>query len=186
MGPIMFKKTFRRFVFWAAILGLLVYTIKQFPDRGLEAETAYISGDYVLAQKFWRKMAKLGDSAAQYNLGTLYATGNGVPVDEDRAHKWFLAAAKSGNAAAKFEVGKTFETGTGVAPNPAAGLIWIRDSAENGYVPAQVDIGLKYLNGTGVDKDVEAANFWLARAAGAGDEPPVQMLKATGVPCGEV
>lgn len=178
----MFKKTVRRIIFWAAILALLVYTIKQFPDRTAEAETAYLQGDYVLAQKFWRKLAKLGDAAAQYNLGTLYATGNGVTVDEEKAHKWFLTAAKGGNSAAMFEVGKTFETGMGVAPSPQSGLIWITQSAENGYVPAQVDLGLKYLNGTGVEKDVVAANFWLSRAAGSGSAPPVLMRNSKGLP----
>ncbi|NOX74271.1 MAG: sel1 repeat family protein [Alphaproteobacteria bacterium] len=178
----MFKKTFRVFVFWTAVLAVLIYTIKQFPDRSVEAETAYLRGDYVLAQKFWRKMARLGDATAQYNLGALYATGNGVDVDEEKAHKWFLTAAKNGNAAAKFEVGKTFETGAGVAPSAATGLKWIIASAEDGYAPAQVDLGLKYLNGTGVEKDLAAANFWLARAAGSGGDPPIQILKSDATP----
>jgi len=182
----MFKRTFRRFIFWAAVLALLVYTIKQFPDRGIEAETAYQAGDYVTAAKFWAKMASLDDAAAQYNLGALYASGNGVPASETAAHELFTTAAESGNSAAMFELGKTYETGAGVAPSMSTAFLWIKNSAEAGYAPAQIDLGLKYLNGTGVEKDIIAANFWLSRAAGAGSAPPVLLLTASAPPCGDV
>ena len=36
----------------------------------------------------------------QYNLGRMYATGQGVPKDEAEMVKWWRAAAEQGHAAA--------------------------------------------------------------------------------------
>ncbi len=169
----MFKKAFRRSVFWVAVLGLLVFAIKQFPDQGQEALKAYQNGDYTSAAAFWTKLARKGDIWAQYNLGTLYATGRGVKKDAVAAHNWFLSAAESGLPAAQFEVAKTYETGSGVAPSGPVALLWTRESADQDYPPAQARLGLRYLNGEGVPKDQKKAAFWLARAAGANKSPAI-------------
>jgi TPR repeat protein len=42
-----------------------------------------------------RERAAQGDAAAQFNVGFLYAQGNGVPQDEVEAYKWFTLAAAS-------------------------------------------------------------------------------------------
>ena len=34
-----------------------------------------------------------GDGEAQYNLGVMYANGEGVPQDDAEAHTWFNLAA---------------------------------------------------------------------------------------------
>lgn len=179
----MFKKSLRYTMFWAAVLVVLAIAIKSFPDRKEEAAAAYNAGEFSMAAKFWRKVAKLGDAEAQYNLGALYASGRGVDASEGEAHKWFLMAAETGNPAAQFEVGKTYETGSGVAPSASVALLWITESAEADYVPAQIDLGLKYLNGTGVKKDLAAATFWLSRAAGSGNNPPIIVDSSASCAC---
>ena len=37
-----------------------------------------------------RKAAEQGDDRAQYNLGVMYANGNGVPKDVQQAYFWWL------------------------------------------------------------------------------------------------
>lgn len=165
----MFKKAVQRSIFWVMALALLVFAIKQFPDQGQAAVNAYQSGDYIAAAAYWKKLARKGDKSAQYNLGTLYASGLGVSKDAATAHKWFLSAAESGVAAAQFEVAKTYETGNGVAPSDPVALLWMRESADQNYTPAEASIGLRYLTGEGVPKDAGKAAFWLARAAGGGN-----------------
>ena len=43
-------------------------------------------------------MAETGDAIAQFNLGLLYAKGQGVAQDYVQAHKWFNLSATSGDA----------------------------------------------------------------------------------------
>lgn len=38
--------------------------------------------------------ATQGDPAAQYNLGVMYGSGQGVPQDHVEAHTWFSLAAR--------------------------------------------------------------------------------------------
>jgi len=51
--------------------------------------------NYQEAVKRSRKAAAQGNATTQYNLGLMYANGQGVPQDFVQAHMWYnLAAAK--------------------------------------------------------------------------------------------
>jgi len=169
----MFKKAVRRAAIWAAVILFAFFVIKQIPARNQVALVAYQNGEYETAFKLWRKMARNGDSTAQYNIGALYAAGKGVAVSSDEAQKWFLLSAENGNAAAQFEIGKIYENAKVATTSLPKALVWIRRSAEQGYGPAQLDLGLKYLAGNGVDQDADKATLWLSRVLGEGREPPV-------------
>ena len=43
--------------------------------------TAHESGDYATALREWTPLAEQGHADAQYNLGLMYANGEGVPQD---------------------------------------------------------------------------------------------------------
>jgi uncharacterized protein len=47
-----------------------------------------------------QRAASQGHVSAQFNLGLMYDKGEGVPIDNVRAHMWLNLAAASGNAAA--------------------------------------------------------------------------------------
>ena len=51
--------------------------------------------NYAGAAEWWRKGAEQGDADAQFNLGVMYAKGQGVPQDYAQAHMWFNLAASS-------------------------------------------------------------------------------------------
>ena len=55
-----------------------------------------------------RLAAEQGDASAQFNLGFMYATGEGVPKDDAKAVKWFRLAAEQGHAQAR-EIRDTVE-----------------------------------------------------------------------------
>jgi len=58
--------------------------------------------NYREALKWYRKAADQGNAIAQYNIGSMYATGHGVPQDDVTAHLWFsLSAAQGDEDAAK-------------------------------------------------------------------------------------
>ena len=45
--------------------------------------------------------AQAGNAEAQYNLGVMYANGDGVKQSEGRATYWYCKAAEQGNKTAK-------------------------------------------------------------------------------------
>jgi TPR repeat protein len=53
--------------------------------KGMEA---YKQADYGTALREWEPLALDGDRVAQYNMGVLYDSGLGVPVDKTRAFEW--------------------------------------------------------------------------------------------------
>ena len=58
--------------------------------------TAYNKGDYATALREWKPLAEQRYAAAQYNLGKMYADGQGVIQDNVYAHMWSNIAASSG------------------------------------------------------------------------------------------
>jgi len=63
------------------------------PTEGWSADfqrgyAAFQSGDYAIALREWTPLAKQGDADAQFNLGLMYANGDGVPRDYKTAVKF--------------------------------------------------------------------------------------------------
>ena len=56
--------------------------------------------DTIEAVRLYRRAADQGDALAQNNLGTMYATGEGVPRDYVQAHAWFSLSLALGYRAA--------------------------------------------------------------------------------------
>ena len=61
-----------------------------------EGLRAYSQGNFAGALRLWAPLAQRGDAVAQYNLGRLYARGEGVVRDLPEAYKWFTLAGKGG------------------------------------------------------------------------------------------
>ena len=61
-----------------------------------------------------RQAAEQGEAKAQYNLGVMYAEGEGVPEDDRKAVKWYRKAAEQGNAPAQYNLGVKYAKGEGV------------------------------------------------------------------------
>ena len=47
--------------------------------------------------KWFRKAAEQGDAYAQVNLGFMYGTGEGVPMNYVKAYMWYSLAKAQGN-----------------------------------------------------------------------------------------
>ena len=56
--------------------------------------------DYPEALKWYRLSAAQGLADSPYNLGVMYATGQGVPQDFVEAYAWFSVAVVGGDAIA--------------------------------------------------------------------------------------
>ena len=63
------------------------------------------------------ELAKTGDSEAQYLLGSLYNSGQGVARNYEKSAFWLTKAAQQNHAKASYTLGLYHETGKGTAKN---------------------------------------------------------------------
>ena len=70
--------------------------------RGLEWNWVGVSlQDNETAVMWYTKAAEQGYAEAQYNLGFMYASGEGVPENDVKAYVWWSMAKANGNKSAK-------------------------------------------------------------------------------------
>ena len=141
-----------------------------------EAVAAYGRGDYATAIRGFLVHAEQGDATAQYNLGLMYAKGEGVPENDAEAVGWFRKAAEQGDATAQSNLGVMYATGRGVLKDDTEAVRWYRLAAEQGHDSAQFNLGLMYANGRGVLKDSVLAHMW-SNIAGANENEAARELR---------
>ena len=90
-------------------------------------------------EKFWETKAKAetGNTVAQYNLGSMYWSGEGVLIDHKQAVKWYRKAAEQGNANAQYNLGGMYEVGHGVPEDLVTAYAWAKIAQANGNKGAQ-------------------------------------------------
>ena len=143
-------------------------TLEQQFQQGL---TAYEQSNYQTAFKLWLPMAEQGYAKAQFNLGVMYAKGQGVKQDDFEAVKWFRKAAEQGYAEAKFNLGHMYSKGRGVKQDDFEVVNWYRKAAEQGDADAQAILGFLYLLGErGVQVNKSLAKEWFGKACDNGDQ----------------
>ena len=95
-------------------------------DQLEDGLAAYRDGDYAIALKLLRPLAKQGNASAQLNLGFMYDLGQGVTKDDKEAVKWYRLAAEQNDASAQTNLGWMYETGHGVTQDYKEALKWYR------------------------------------------------------------
>ena len=76
--------------------------------------------------------ANQGVAEAQFNLGWMYAQGQGVRQDYHKAFEWYTKAANQGNAAAQYNLGVMYGAGQGVQQSSLKAKEWFGLSCDNG------------------------------------------------------
>ena len=97
-----------------------------------DALAAAKRGDYATAFRFWRPLADQGFPRAQFNLGFMYANGQGVPQNHAEAVKWYRLAADQGNARAQVNLGGMYYTGQGVPQDHVQAHKWFNLAGADG------------------------------------------------------
>src|SRR5512142_372566 len=105
---------------------------------------AYKRGDFAAALREWQPIADGGDPHAQYNLGLLYARGEGVPRDYAKAAEWYRKAAEQGVPAAEYNLGVMYANGQGVPRDSKEAGQWFLKAANQGVADAQSNLGRIY------------------------------------------
>jgi len=186
----------RRLVFLVPLFYLLVLSLAYagFDD----GKAAYDRGDYVKAYKEFKPLAEEGNAEAQYFVGFMYDTGEGVAKDKDEAAKWYRKAAEQGHLEAQLRMltcylvhekdidwlrksaeegdaiaqcllGTAFAKGQGVPQDHAEAAKWYRMSADQGNDNSQFSLGWMYAYGQGVPQDFVLAHMWFTLAAAQGN-----------------
>ena len=91
-----------------------------------------------VSQKFIyaRRAAVKGNVRAQFDLGLMYARGEGVRKNERLAFKWFHKAARNNHVEAKFYMGLSFAQGRGVRKQTQLARYWFKQAVKAGNLKA--------------------------------------------------
>jgi TPR repeat protein len=122
------------------------------------------------AEEAQRKRAtNEGNAEAMFNLGLLYANGQGVTQDYVRAREWYEKAAEKGFPSAMGNLGVLYHNGQGVTQDYVRAREWYEKAAEKGFPRAMGNLGLLYHNDQGVAQDYAKAREWYEKAAANGN-----------------
>ena len=122
------------------------------------------------AEEAQRKRAtNEGNAEAMFNLGLLYANGQGVTQDYVRARDWYEKAAEKGFPSAMGNLGVLYHNGQGVAQDYGKAREWYEKAAEKGFPRAMGNLGVLYHNDQGVAQDYAKAREWYEKAAANGN-----------------
>jgi hypothetical protein len=103
-------------------------------DDGIVAWKNY---DAVTAIQILEPYADRGNELAQDTVGSLYAYGQGVPRDRERARVLIRKARGREAPDSYLWIAKSFESGDGVAADPEETEAWYRIAADEGSAEAQ-------------------------------------------------
>lgn len=121
-----------------------------------------------------------GRPGAEYEMGNILAEGMYcILVNKKEAFAWYLKSAEHGFADAQYAVARFYLLGEKdvVDCNDEEKFKWYWEAAAQGHVESMRKVGDSFYYGSGVDEDRERAKIWYARAAKAGDDVSLNMLK---------
>ena len=130
---------FTKTLFTTALLGASIFSFQSTawadtPEQQFQQGlTAYEQSNYQTAFKLWLPLAEQGDANVQFNLGVMYAEGQGVKQDDFEAVKWYRKAAEQGDADAQAILGFSYLLGqSGVQVNKSLAKEWFGKACDNG------------------------------------------------------
>lgn len=151
-------------IFLSLVYSSSVFSRAEFDD-GYKATQ---EGNYERAISLWKPLAEKGDAAAQYTLGWMYESGQGIEKDDKKAALWYTKSAQQGNMAAQYVLATMYSKGRGVIQNTAQAINWYTQAANQGDAIAQFKLGEHYQQGDGVELDYKQGISWIKKAADQG------------------
>ncbi len=112
-----------------------------------------------------RRLARLGDITAQFNLGVI----NHYRGEMKRAEYWYRRAALFRHPQAAYNLGLMYYRGDGVDQSFEDAFRWMQTAAEADFPRGQLQLGIMYYRGEGTAKDPAQEAYWYREAAEAGD-----------------
>ncbi|MEX0963507.1 MAG: tetratricopeptide repeat protein [Pseudohongiellaceae bacterium] len=125
---------------------------------------AAFNGDFETAYREFSLAADAGLDLAQYNLGILYFTGQGVEKDAAAAFRWTEAAARQGHVAAQYNLGSLYYAGDGTEVDRDKAVEMFGRAAKAGHPNAALLLANMFAEGEHVNKDAVQAHAWASMA----------------------
>lgn len=126
------------------------------------------AGNYKQAIALWQPLAEEGDASAQYTLGWMFESGQGVKQNYQRAIFWYMKAAQQGDVAAQYVLAMLYKKGTGITKNSKKAVVWFIKAANQGDAIAQFELGVHFQKGLGIKQDYQQSLYWFQKAAEQG------------------
>ena len=125
-----------------------------------------IEPDGQKAFKLRRKLADMGHTDQQINMGNYYREGDLVKRNPRVAFCWYMRAAKQGDWYGQLLVADCFFEGDGVKQDYVEAVKWYELAATNPneWNHAALHLAQCYRDGLGVTKDLERAAEWYDKA----------------------
>jgi TPR repeat protein len=150
----------------AVIAALFSGLVHAAPTETLQdAQAAIEAGDKVRALGIYTMLAQEGNAKAEYNLGQMYISGDGVPQDVEEAQNWYRRSAEHGYSDAQYMLGSLHFRRIVALSSHEEAVEWYRKAAEQGHARSQLNLGDLYFKGEIVPQDVPAAVKWYRLAA---------------------
>ena len=109
--------------------------------------------------------AEQGDVEAQFNLGYMYATGEGIPKNYTEAVRWFRMAAEQGDTNAQYNLGYMYATGEGIPKDYVQAYAWfnIASAQDDETAKENLEIITNYMTTADITKAQELSReYWEA------------------------
>jgi hypothetical protein len=97
--------------------------------------------DDVVAFGWFMKAANQGHMDSQFEVGRMYALGEGVSTDQLKAAEWYGKAAEQGLRHAQRNLGRMYLEGDGVKKDPEKARYWLSKAADQGDMDARILLG---------------------------------------------
>lgn len=129
---------------------------------------AYKAGEVQMALAIWLNAAGDGDADAQWVVGNMFASGEGMArPDPAAAAAYYKLAARQSHVEAQISLATLYRLGRGVQLDSRQAVRWLYKAALAGHPVAQTDLGDVYYHGGegGVGRDLPQAFEWYRLAA---------------------
>lgn len=110
------------------------------PFNSLHVNTQQVNNEVSTKFMYAKRAAAQGNSRALFDLGLMYATGQGVRKNERLAFNYFHKAARKNHSEAKFYVGLSFSQGRGVRQQTQLARYWFKLAAKSGHPKAMAHL----------------------------------------------
>ena len=149
------------------LLVLLITGLISVSYAGLkDVKEAFERGDIKAAFELIQPIAEDGNVVAQYNLGMMYAEGDGTDVNNKKSAYWYTKAAEQGHKRAQNSLALMYGNGEGVEQDNEREFYWFEKSANQGHHSAQYNLASLYENKL---KDYDKALYWYRKSASQGN-----------------
>ena len=113
--------------------------------------------------------ANTNDVFSQFNLGLLFARGEGFAPSDEKALHWWKLAEQNGSTKAPMMLGLFYHIGRGTGRSEKDAIKWYEKAIQLGEVDALYNLAMIYYQGRGVDQDLKKAAYYLQTLANKGD-----------------